>query len=158
MFTANSTDEERLRALAGLGDHVYTEAEKDLKRKRLTESTSPTQPMEEADPDDEVAAPPSALKGPMYRAMIDDEEDDDEDIEQDEGEASSEPESSLPDLHHYFSKFPSISDENVISMCRAYASYLASLSKKKIYASLDTKLNAKRRRRSPTPRQSTFKR
>jgi len=53
----------------------------------------------------------------------------------------------LPDLHEYFMQFPAISDENVISMCRAYASYLASLSKKKIFKSPDPVISKKRRTR-----------
>lgn len=37
-----------------------------------------------------------------------------------------------PDLHHYFDGFPHIPDEKVILICRAYASYLASLRKKTV--------------------------
>jgi len=109
---------------------VLTEAEKwELKRKR----SEPTQPMEdlyeEVDEDDEDVQ--MAGKGPAYRQV--ELEEDDVDDEGEELVPNDEPEEAhdnLPNLHEYFQHFD-VTDEKVISMCRAYASYLSSLRPKK---------------------------
>lgn len=107
---------EELEDQAAPPELVLTEHEKDdLKRKR---SVEPTQQVEEdydedLDPDD-----PRLLAALGEDPQGLDHEDQDE-----------EP---LPSLHEYFEQFPHVSDEAVISMCRAYASYLASLQKKKL--------------------------
>lgn len=120
---------------------VPTEAEKfEMKRKRSIEATQPVEEEECPCFDDtgyycdeciailqaEEKAQKRAGKGPAHRQVEAEEED------EAEGEAPPEPEdeSDLPDLHQYFEHFE-IPDEKVISMCRAYASYLSSLRPKK---------------------------
>lgn len=121
---------------------VPTEAEKfEMKRKRSIEATQPVEE-EECPCFDETGyycdeciavlqaeekAQKRAGKGPAYRQVEAEEEDDAEG----EGPPEPEDESDLPDLHQYFDRFE-IPDEKVISMCRAYASYLSSLRPKKI--------------------------
>lgn len=123
---------------------VPTEAEKyELKRKRSA-NVEATQPVEEEECpcidetgtycdecqdllEAEMKAQKRAGKGPAYRQVEAEEEDDAEG----EGPPEPEDESDLPDLHQYFDRFE-IPDEKVISMCRAYASYLSSLRPKKI--------------------------
>lgn len=160
----------------GYGTYVKTEAEKDaIKRKRSDPPTQlveedctycggpldacgcsaqdPREPMEEeASEGPTAAAPPVAGKGPHYRQIVEDEDSagalEGEDAPADEAD---EPDQlDLPDLHQYFQGYPSVSDENVISMCRAYASYLASLSKKKLKSTSGSGKGCvpKRRRRS----------
>jgi len=121
---------------------VPTEAEKwELQRKR----SAPTQPMEdlyeEVDEDDEDVQ--FAGKGPVYRQVDveDDVEDEGEEMPIDEPEDAHD---NLPNLHEYFQHFD-IPDEKVISMCRAYASYLSSLRPKPIKS---TSAYATPRRRS----------
>lgn len=124
-----------------------TEAEKDtIKRKRaVSDSQLPQDEDEEPNPrvrptrsDPRSNQRPfqaprvQALKGPHYVEDIDEEEDEaegeeDRACEVDEPEA----ETDVPDLHQYFMGFD-IDDAKVISMCRAYASYLVSLKPKTI--------------------------
>lgn len=118
---------------------VYTEAEKDaLKRKR----TDPTEEVQSQGRGGVLGqATPRlakqsrrqlvAAKGPHYIEDIDDPDEDEEEAEGEgeEGEADEpEPESdeSIPNLQKYFDLYD-IPDAQVISMCRAYASYLVSL-------------------------------
>jgi len=139
-------------------DFVMTEAEKDgLKRKReQTHEPSPPPPSQQdhedticdecgnfilAQDEGECAFCIDAMLTRMKHEQQSGCEEEDE-----PGEDEQSPESGLPDLHDYFNQFPAISDENVISMCRAYASYLASLSKKKIFKKPDGCLTLKRRR------------
>lgn len=100
--------------MSDVDDIVPTEAEKFLKRKRPpaepTQSPPPPSQLDHEDPADE------------------------DDLDSGEVLLPVEPDD-VPDLGAYFSLFD-IDDEAVISMCRAYASYLASLSKKKIYRRL----------------------
>jgi len=150
---------------------VLTEAEKDvLKRKRTHPTQSPPTPpptqQEDMDcfdgaddaccdecgnfilPQDEGECPyciDAMLQRMKHSAQGNAEPEEEEEDEQ--GEDEQPVESGLPDLHDYFNQFPAISDENVISMCRAYASYLASLSKKKIFKSPDPVITKKRRTR-----------
>jgi len=105
---------------------VPTEAEKwELKRQR---SMAPTQPMddlyEEVDEEEVYAG-----KAPVYH-QVDDEEEVDDEGEEPQGDEPSETNDNLPNLHEYFQNFD-VTDEKVISMCRAYASYLSSLRPKK---------------------------
>jgi len=87
---------------------VLTEAEKDtLKRKRLVEEPPATQRSEEYDEDDPLCDDPEGEDEP-------DQDDDDDEADD------------LPNIQMYFEQFD-IPDEQVISMCRAYASYLVSL-------------------------------
>jgi len=93
---------------------VLTEAEKDsLKRKRRA-------------PGPEPPSPPATQRSEEY----DDDEPEDVDEEDDAGEAepgeAAEDEDDQPNLQMFFDQFD-IPDERVISMCRAYASYLVSL-------------------------------
>lgn len=159
---------------------VLTEAEKDsLKRKRMTSQSPPSPPppsqqdyepldvqCEECGhyilPEDEgecafcIQAMLARMKdaaesqyGPARPGEGENSGADDHYHDEEEGEEAPS-ESGLPDLHEYFMQFPAISDENVISMCRAYASYLASLSKKKIFKKPDGCLSLKRRRTRQT--------
>lgn len=92
--------------------------------------------------------PLSASKGPAYRQVVAEGSAASEGGEEDEAPEDEMPPidvNELPDLHQYFQNYPTVSDENVISMCRAYASYLASLSKKKLAQS---SCLPKRRRKS----------
>lgn len=102
--------------MSDVDDIVPTEAEKFLKRKRpareSSQSPPPASQMDHEDPDEQD--PDDLDSGEVLLP-----------IEHDD----------VPDLGAYFSLFD-IDDEAVISMCRAYASYLASLSKKKIYKRL----------------------
>nr|QXP07747.1 MAG: hypothetical protein [Arizlama virus] len=86
---------------------VLTEAEKDtLKRKRLAEEPPATQRSEEYDDE------PEDIDEGDAAGEDEPDEDDDEDDQ--------------PNLQMFFDQFD-IPDERVISMCRAYASYLVSL-------------------------------
>jgi len=141
---------------------VPTEAEKyEMKRKRSA-SAEATQPVEEevcpcfdetGDYCDECvgmleeqhAAGAAAGKGPVYRQV--DEREDEAEGEDVSPHDDPNAESDLPDLHQYFDHFE-IPDEKVISMCRAYASYLSSLRPKK-----PTNAYAQPRRRTATARQ-----
>lgn len=149
--------EQRAREREGLGGFVATEAEKDAAKRKRPPTPTPTQPIEQDDGEDEQCAECEALgdyceecramweaagvlestagKGPLYRQVELSEEQspppDAEAPEEEAGEACDD----LPDLHSYFMQWPQVGDDAVISMCRAYASYLASLSKKKIYKS-----------------------
>jgi len=138
-----SASEARLKALAGLSDHVLTEAEKDSAKRKRPSSPPPTQQeyMEEEEEDD--MDEPVARKGPMYHDVDLDDVEEDEHPSGEEDEV--EPPNSLPDLHQYFNRFPHISDMDVVSMCRAYASFLASMSKQKLIK--DATMNKKRRTR-----------
>lgn len=127
-------------------DFVFTEAEKDQLKRKRSASTPATQRLSEGSPSGQYAASeeeedqgrspdlslsmrknhPVSLKGPAYRE-VDEEEDEGEG---EEGEADEpEPETDGPDLHQYFGLYD-IDDAKVISMCRAYASYLVSLKPK----------------------------
>lgn len=153
--------EQRLRQKEGRGRFVRTEAEKDYaSRKRLFEEgdqdleAPPTQ-VEDIEPMDEEEEDYTGLadlkrsvagKGPLYREIP---EEDEEEMSQgaDEPTGESKPqddESESPDLHTYFMQFPGVAADAVVSMCRAYASYLASRSKKKLQGCLP---KMKRRRK-----------
>jgi len=110
-------------------DFVLTEAEKDqLKRKRQSmtvESPPATQRSEEYDED-----PEDIDEGD---AAGEEEPDEDDDEEQDD----------QPNLQMFFDQFD-IPDERVISMCRAYASYLVSLRPKTPSKTLASKAPAGR--------------
>jgi len=103
---------------------VLTEAEKDtLKRKRLAEEPPATQRSEEYD-------------------------DEPEDIDEGDGAGEDEPDEDdedddQPNLQMFFDQFD-IPDERVISMCRAYASYLVSLRPKTPSKTLASKAPAGR--------------
>jgi len=107
---------------------VYTEAEKDqLKRKRL--------------PGPEPPSPPATQRSEDY------EQDEPEDIDEDEPEGEAEPdddedEDDQPNLQMFFDQFD-IPDERIISMCRAYASYLVSLRPKTPSKTLGSRAVAK---------------
>lgn len=122
---------------------VPTEAEKDSAKRKRDAPQSPPPPTQQDELDqpcqecgnylieeDQGECPYCAAAGLME---IHQPEAQEEEPEEDEGEEAAASETGLPDLHEYFEQYPAISDENVISMCRAYASYLASLSKKKIF-------------------------
>jgi len=123
---------------------VPTEAEKwELQRKR----SQATQPMEELYEEEELDEDMQyAGKGPVYR-QIDDEVEEIDDGEEPQGDEPEEDHDNLPNLHEYFQAFD-VTDEKVISMCRAYASYLSSLRPKK-----PTNAYATPRRRSAAPAQ-----
>jgi len=110
----------------GPDDFVLTEAEKDqLKRKRQSitvESPPATQRSEEYDDDPEEPDPEG--------------EDEPDEDEQDDDQ---------PNLQMFFDQFD-IPDERVISMCRAYASYLVSLRPKTPSKTLGS------RARAPSPK------
>jgi len=121
---------------------VPTEAEKwELKRQR---SMAPTQPMddlyEEVEEDEEVYAG----KGPAYRQVELEEDDVEDEGEEPPGDEPEDAHDNLPNLHEYFQHFD-VTDEKVISMCRAYASYLSSLRPKKTASAYATP----RRRNAP---------
>lgn len=100
------------------GSYVLTEHEKDdLKRKR-SELTA-TQRIDDFDEDDQA---PQDDDPRLLAALGEPQDLDLEDGDQEH----------LPCLHEYFAEFPDVTDDAVISMCRAYASYLASLQKKKL--------------------------
>lgn len=116
--------------------YALTEAEKDqLSRKRERSPPPPTQVEEEdimdEDSSEEVHLSPGAESQQDARRKlfasssgVDDEE---------EAQASEHLNSLLhavPDLREYFAQFPHMDTKQVISMCRAYASYLATLTKK----------------------------
>lgn len=103
-------DEGRLKQLSGFGEHVATEAEKDVRKRRWSPTTSQVCDLDEVDSD------PDAPLG-------------EDDMDEDSGGGDMADE--LPDLGLFFSHFD-ISDDAVISMCRAYASYLASKQPKKL--------------------------
>jgi len=87
-------------------DFVFTEAEKDqLKRKRAMTAESPPATQRSEEYDDEVE---DEVEGEDIDDLDDDEADE------------------LPNLQEYFDHFD-IPDEQIISMCRAFASYLVSL-------------------------------
>lgn len=88
-----------------------------------------------------------AGKGPVYRQM--DEEEDEAEGEELAPNDEPDAESDVPNLHQYFEHFE-ITDDKVISMCRAYASYLSSLRPKK-----PTNAYAQPRRRTATSRQAS---
>jgi len=153
--------EQRLRQKEGRGKFVRTEQEKDYaSRKRLFEegdqdlAPPPTQ-VEDIDAMDEdeddyeelVSLKAStAGKGPLYRE-IPEEEEEEASPGGDEPSGELKPqddESESPDLHSYFMQFPGVAADAVVSMCRAYASYLASRSKKKLQGCLP---KIKRRRK-----------
>lgn len=161
--------EQRAREREGLGGFVATEAEKDAAKRKRAPTPTPTQPLEQDDGEDEQCAECEALgdyceecramweaadvldgaasKGPLYRQVELSEEnspppDAEAPADADEGEAVDE----LPDLHSYFMQWPQVDDAAVISMCRAYASYLASLSKKKILSKKPTEPAMKKKR------------
>jgi len=153
--------EERIRQKEGRGKFVRTEQEKDYaSRKRLFEegdqdlAPPATQhedidPMDEDEDDMEAAGTLSrsvAGKGPLYREIPEEEEDEASQGEDEPpGEAlPQDEESESPDLHSYFTQFPGVAADAVVSMCRAYASYLASRSKKKLQGCLP---KIKRRRK-----------
>jgi len=153
--------EERLRQKEGRGKFVRTEQEKDYaSRKRLFEEGDeelppPASQIEDIAPMDEDEEDYTGLadlkrsvagKGPLYREIPEEEE---EEMSQggDEPSGESKPqddESESPDLHSYFMQFPGVAADAVVSMCRAYASYLASRSKKKLQGCLP---KIKRRRK-----------
>jgi len=90
----------------GPDDFVLTEAEKDqLKRKRQATAESPPATQRSEEYGDEVE---DEVEGEDIDHLDDDEADD------------------QPNLQEYFDHFD-IPDERIISMCRAYASYLVSL-------------------------------
>jgi len=140
-------EEERKRAREGRGSFVPTEAEKDA-RDRKRKSPSPPPPTQlDFDDDgsstsgsevDEVVmlrtpAKPVSQKGLMLSQAV-------EDVSSSSKEKGEEiPDDDLdirvPDLHRYFQQFD-VADDAVVSMCRAYASYLASQSKKKLQGCL----------------------
>lgn len=137
-----ANEEQQLKERQGDGEFVPTEAEKDAKRKRETR-VSPTSPPRS------VAAkkglvPPASQRHLGSSQFLDEEEDyssspPEHGIGFIDDEADSDPVEAevldltddQPDLHQYFSRYPDVSDDNVISMCRAYASYLVSLRPKK---------------------------
>jgi len=151
---------------------VPTEAEKWLGKRK---ASSPTQPIEdeEQEPCEECSAEgcyancgyhdqrdpeltqsrPVAGKGPLYRQIDEEEEEaegeDDRACEVDEPEA----EADVPDLQAYFDLFD-LDEKTVVSMCRAYASYLVSLRPKTSTLGTTkrkTSSTAARRGRSTTP-------
>jgi len=153
--------EERFRQKEGRGQFVRTEQEKDYaSRKRLFEegdqdlAAPPTQ-VEDIDPmdeDEEDYADLASLKastagkGPLYREIPEEEEEEaSPGVDEPSGELKpQDDESESPDLHSYFMQFPGVAADAVVSMCRAYASYLASRSKKKLQGCLP---KIKRRRK-----------
>jgi len=120
--------EMQARSREGRGPYVRTEAEKDAdSRKRKSPEIPPTQQiddiMEEDDDEDVVMAPPDARRQLFESSSS---------IQQDEEEAEREGELTLaslahavPDLREYFLQFPAMDTKSIISMLRAYASYLA---------------------------------
>jgi len=165
------TPDQRSREREGLGDFVPTEVEKDsLKRSRSITPTQAAQDSEACPRCEELgylcdecneaitaAAQMESMseafgrqpagKGPLYRQMDVEEEEIEEEPEPEVSEGEADPAiADLPDLHQYFMQWPNVGDDAVISMCRAYASYLASLSKKKIFKRpQDPSMNKKRR-------------
>jgi len=109
---------------------VPTEAEK-WERKR----TQSTQPMEDLYEDEEEDVQ-YAGKGPVYH-QVDEEEELEDEGEEPQGDEPEDANDGLPDLHQYFQAFD-VTEEKVISMCRAYASYLSSLRPKKPTAAYAT--------------------
>jgi len=104
---------------------VLTEAEKwELKRKR----SAPTQPVDDDEEDVEYHER-YAGKGPVF-TQVEDVEDEDEEEGEEPRDEPDDADHGLPNLHEYFQNFD-VTDEKVISMCRAYASYLSSLRPKK---------------------------
>lgn len=140
-------EEARKRAREGRGapeDHVFTEAEK-YDRKRKADSPPPATQLEmEEEPTsssssaDEVQMrgalrePSAAGKGPLniYAA-----EEVSSSSHEEKGNGDADIDIRVPDLHRYFEQFD-VADDAVVSMCRAYASYLASQSKKKLQGCL----------------------
>lgn len=123
------SEEEAKLAREGRGSFVLTEAEKDARSRARTPLISDE---EEGSEEQGSYEPAASLK--RSQAFIDldrDEDEDDAPPPAEEGEDDIE-EVEAPDLGEYFDLFPHVSDDMVISMCRAYASYLASISKKKI--------------------------
>jgi len=169
--------ETRAREREGLGDFVPTEAEKDdMKRKR---SITPTQHV--LDEEDDQCSECEALgeicsdcamqddaadvlmgtagKGPLYRQVeLSEEADHPPDAEAPAAEEEGEAVDDLPDLHSYFSQWPQVGDDAVISMCRAYASYLASLSKKKILKQFPGEPTLKKKRANQSVKSAAYKR
>nr|QXP07817.1 MAG: hypothetical protein [Arizlama virus] len=128
--------ESKLAEREGRGPHVFTEAEKDqLSRKRERSPPPPTQQiddiMEEDDDDDCVVMNGDAdgARRRLFESSSSVQQDDEEEAEQGMQTLASLAHA-VPDLREYFLQFPSMDTKQVISMLRAYASYLATQVKK----------------------------
>lgn len=116
--------------------NVYTEAEKDaLSRKRDRSPPPPTQRMDEADEEEASSEEVIWQQGTetqrrARRQLFASSSGQDDEAEQQEGEAALLALAhAVPDLREYFMQFPNMDTKSIISMCRAYASYLATLAK-----------------------------
>lgn len=118
-------------------DFVLTEAEKDALSRKRERSPPPASQveevsdlMEEEGSSEEEQAPPGS-RPHVRRQLFASSSGVDEDEAQAEGEqALLMLASHTPDLRVYFSQWPYMDAKQIISMCRAYASYLATLSRK----------------------------
>lgn len=116
--------------------HVLTEAEKDeISRKRSRSPPPPTQEemsqvMEEEDSSEGVEfKTPNPRASAARRQLFESSSG----VDEEEPEGEDEPASLLhavPDLREYFLQFPAMDTKSIISMLRAYASYLATQVKK----------------------------
>jgi len=129
--------EQRLRQQEGRGAWVPTEAEKhELSRKRDRSPPPPSQAEQDDDNMEEASSEDDVVMGDERReearrklfSSTNGQEEDDE--EERAGEQLASLLHAVPDLREYFAQFPSMDTKQVISMCRAYASYLATLTKK----------------------------
>jgi len=127
--------ESKLAEREGRGPHVFTEAEKDeLSRKRSRSPPPPTQQIDdimEEDDDDEVqmTTPGDSARRRLFESSSSVQQDEEEEAEQGMQTLASLAHA-VPDLREYFLQFPSMDTKQVISMLRAYASYLATQVKK----------------------------
>jgi len=127
--------ESQIREREGRGPHVFTEAEKDeLSRKRSRSPPPPTQQIDDImeEDDDDCVVMNGDADGARRRLF-----ESSSSVQQDDEEEAAEGMQTLaslahavPDLREYFLQFPSMDTKQVISMLRAYASYLATQVKK----------------------------
>lgn len=116
--------EMQTRSREGRGPYVKTEAEKDEEsRKRKSPDIPPTQQVDdnmEEDDEDDVHD-----ESPARRQLFESSSSVQQDLEE-QGELTlASLAHAVPDLREYFLQFPSMDTKQIISMLRAYASYLA---------------------------------
>jgi len=127
--------EQQLRNREGRGAYVLTEAEKDALSRKRDRSPPPPSQVEmddnmEEDSSEEVQFKGAESQRSARRQLFASSSGVDDDEEAQAGEQLASLLHAVPDLREYFAQFPHMDTKQVISMCRAYASYLATLTKK----------------------------
>lgn len=137
MHSSADIAESKLAEREGRGPHVFTEAEKDaISRKRERSPPPPTQQIEDAmdeDDDDDQAVFATPGESQARRRLFESSsslQQDEEEEEQEGAQTLASLAHAVPDLREYFLQFPSMDTKSIISMLRAYASYLATQVKK----------------------------